>query len=88
MRLRIQHSSAAGESDEIIPPKMMHSLRDASTSARVCEFASIPKGFHNDTWTRPEYYSHFAKFMEQIAKSHQDAGGSAEQEREQAREAS
>eukprot|EP01134_Creolimax_fragrantissima_P004455 CFRG4455T1 len=56
----------SGERDEMIPSFMMKQLHDSSTSAYRTKFVSIPRGLHNDTWTRQGYYSSITHFIAQL----------------------
>jgi fermentation-respiration switch protein FrsA (DUF1100 family) len=62
----------AGDSDEMIPPSMMERLQAAARAGGndKVTLASVRKGMHNDTWTRPEYARVINDFLRKAVHPH------------------
>ncbi|ENN70983.1 protein ABHD13 isoform X2 [Dendroctonus ponderosae] len=62
-QLRTPTLFISGQSDTLVPPKMMHELYERSNSVRKQLF-QLPGGTHNETWQLPGYYHAIALFLQ------------------------
>ena len=55
----------SGLGDQLVPPSMMLDLYTQCSSERKL-LLQIPNGDHNDTWTKPQYFSQMLRYVDDV----------------------
>ncbi len=66
-RLAVPSLFLSGTNDQLIPPKMMTELYQA-TGSEAKRLAKFQGGTHNETWMCPHYYHTLDYFLETVRK--------------------